>query len=150
MDRLLIVCSRVGSETQASIRGGARGRIDVAWLPPIVYVRLKDDVAPLGTIVRGGNVAYETAQQIQAELAAVAWLVAPQRVTGCSPADFVVTGWTDGVLVRFAAHGGRLDTWQVEHRATPPPRTATPGPVWEEFAAVNAELAARLAAGGRA
>lgn len=37
-----------------------KGRIDVAWLPPIVYVRLKDDVAPLGTIVRGGNVAYET------------------------------------------------------------------------------------------
>ena len=96
------------------------------------------------------RLAYETAQQIQTELAAVAWLVAPQRVTGCSPADFVVTGWTDGVLVRFAAHGGRLDTWQVEHRATPPPRTATPGPVWEEFAAVNAELAARLAAGGRA
>lgn len=38
-----------------------KGRIDVAWLPPIVYVRLKDDVVPLGTIVRGGNVAYETA-----------------------------------------------------------------------------------------
>lgn len=38
-----------------------KGRVDVAWLPPIVYVRLKDDVTPLGTVVRGGNVAYETA-----------------------------------------------------------------------------------------
>ncbi len=95
------------------------------------------------------RLAYETAQQIQAELAAVAWLVAPQRVTGCSPEDFVVTGWADGVMVRFAAHGGRVDSWQVERRASPPPRAATPGAAWEEFAAVNAELAARLAGGGR-
>lgn len=42
-----------------------KGRIDVAWLPPIVYVRLKDDVTPLGTIVRGGSVAYETALIVQ-------------------------------------------------------------------------------------
>lgn len=38
-----------------------KGRIDVAWLPPIVYVRSREDVTPLGTVVRAGNVAYETA-----------------------------------------------------------------------------------------
>lgn len=96
------------------------------------------------------RLAFETAQQVHDELAAVAWLVAPQRVTGCSPAEFIVAGWADGVLVRFAAHAGRLDTWQVERRATPPKVSIVPG--WEEFATVNAELAARLVraqAGGR-
>lgn len=31
------------------------GRIDVAWLPPIVFVRLGDVVKPLGSILRGGD-----------------------------------------------------------------------------------------------
>lgn len=38
-----------------------KGRIDIAWLPPIVHVRLGGDVAPLGTILRDGRTTYETA-----------------------------------------------------------------------------------------
>lgn len=38
-----------------------KDRVDVAWLPPIVYVRLAGDVTPCGTILRGGKDAYETA-----------------------------------------------------------------------------------------
>lgn len=36
-------------------------RIDVAWLPPIVRVRLGNDVTALGSILRDGRVTYETA-----------------------------------------------------------------------------------------
>jgi len=38
-----------------------RGRVDVAWLPPIVRVRLGADVVPLGSILREGRMSYETA-----------------------------------------------------------------------------------------
>ena len=37
------------------------GRTDVAWLPPIVYLRLGTLVTPLGSMVRGGAVSYEAA-----------------------------------------------------------------------------------------
>jgi phosphate/phosphite/phosphonate ABC transporter binding protein len=37
------------------------GRVDVAWLPPIVFVRLADAVTPLGSILRNGKSAYEAA-----------------------------------------------------------------------------------------
>lgn len=42
------------------------GRTDVAWLPPIVYVRLGDIVTPLGSILRGGAAAYEAALIVRA------------------------------------------------------------------------------------
>jgi phosphate/phosphite/phosphonate ABC transporter binding protein len=38
-----------------------KGRVDVAWLPPVVHVRLASEVALLGTILRAGRVSYETA-----------------------------------------------------------------------------------------
>ncbi len=43
------------------------GRTDVAWLPPIVYVRLGDVVTPLGSILRGGASAYEAALIVRAD-----------------------------------------------------------------------------------
>jgi excinuclease ABC subunit C len=90
---------------------------------------------------------FETAQQIQSELAAVGWLTAPQRVTGCLPADLRVHGLADGVLLTVRAHDGRLDDWSV--RAAAPSRDATvartTAPGWQAFADENARLAARLA-----
>lgn len=41
------------------------GKVDVAWLPPIVYVRLAGDVVPLGSFLRGGRAAYEAALVVQ-------------------------------------------------------------------------------------
>lgn len=41
-------------------------RTDIAWLPPIVYVRLGDAVTPLGSIMRGGASAYEAALIVRA------------------------------------------------------------------------------------
>lgn len=92
---------------------------------------------------------FETAQAIQEELAAVAWLVQPQRVTGCTPADLVVAGWADDVLVRLRAHEGRLDEWTVlvtdwDHAQRVV--EATPQP-WREFARENALLQAALLRG---
>src|SRR5205085_12236058 len=36
-------------------------KVDIAWLPPIVYVRLADAVVPLGSILRGGRLSFEAA-----------------------------------------------------------------------------------------
>lgn len=43
------------------------GRVDVAWLPPIVYVRLADVVTPIGSILRGGRSAYEAALVVKSD-----------------------------------------------------------------------------------
>jgi phosphate/phosphite/phosphonate ABC transporter binding protein len=42
-------------------------RIDLAWLPPIVYLRLGEAVTPLGSILRGGTAAYESALVVRAD-----------------------------------------------------------------------------------
>jgi len=92
--------------------------------------------------------AFETAQQIQLELAAVAALTAPQRVTGCQPPQLKVHGWADGTLVSLSATSGRLDRWDIRTVTGPTGRdlAATTPPEWQEFARINAELAARLRA----
>lgn len=43
------------------------GRVDVAWLPPIVFVRLADAVTPLGSILRDGKTAYEAALVVRSD-----------------------------------------------------------------------------------
>jgi phosphate/phosphite/phosphonate ABC transporter binding protein len=43
------------------------GRVDVAWLPPIVFVRLADVVTPLGSILRDGKSAYEAALVVRSD-----------------------------------------------------------------------------------
>jgi ABC-type phosphate/phosphonate transport system substrate-binding protein len=42
------------------------GLSDLAWLPPIVFVRLGDAVSPIGSILRGGNSTYEAALVVPA------------------------------------------------------------------------------------
>jgi phosphate/phosphite/phosphonate ABC transporter binding protein len=43
------------------------GRTDVAWLPPIVFVRLGDIVTPLGSILRGPGASYEAALIVRSD-----------------------------------------------------------------------------------
>jgi phosphate/phosphite/phosphonate ABC transporter binding protein len=43
------------------------GRVDIAWLPPIVFVRLADAVTPIGSILRGGQTAYEAALVVRSD-----------------------------------------------------------------------------------
>ena len=92
--------------------------------------------------------AFEVAAKIQAEIAALAWLTAPQRVTVDGGPDADVAGWCDGILVRLEVHGGRLTRWQersVTRTSAAPLLEATP-PAWADFA----ERAARQAAALRA
>jgi phosphate/phosphite/phosphonate ABC transporter binding protein len=44
-----------------------RGHVDVAWLPPIVRVRLGADVVALGSILRDGRITYETALIVRSD-----------------------------------------------------------------------------------
>lgn len=43
------------------------GSVDVAWLPPIVFVRLANLVDPLGSIVRDGKATYEAALVVRSD-----------------------------------------------------------------------------------
>jgi excinuclease ABC subunit C len=94
--------------------------------------------------------AYEVAARIQAELTALDWVTAPQRVVVAEPAgaDAVACGWADGVLVRFAIRGGRIRGWEQERASAveAAPLLARTPPPWREFAEQNARLAARLSA----
>lgn len=92
------------------------------------------------------RLAFETAAQIQDELTALGWSLAPQSVAGCSPADLRVHGWHDGLLLTLTAHVGFVDEWRTrpadESRAAP--FVAETPHAWREFAARNARLAVRL------
>ncbi len=93
------------------------------------------------------GLAFEFAGRVQAELGAVDWITAEQKVTQAQPSDFDVLGWADGVLVRFEVRAGRLSGWT--QRACAAPATgrhlaaADSGPAWTDFAQ-TAELAALL------
>ena len=91
--------------------------------------------------------AFELARRVQDEIAAVHWLVSPQRVTTLEACNVDIYGWDDGPLVHFSVREGRLSTWtqrDVSARQARLLRRSTP-PEWVEFARENAILAARLA-----
>lgn len=89
-----------------------------------------------------GSLAFELAGRVQEELAALAWITAPQQVTTLDPVDYAVQGWSDGWLVSFAVRDGRVRSWSQRRSAQP--RPALPE-AWAGFAQRNAELAATLA-----
>jgi excinuclease UvrABC nuclease subunit len=66
--------------------------------------------------------AFEFAGRVQAELEAVDWITAEQKVTQAQPSDFDVLGWADGVLVRFEMRAGRLSGWTQRVCAAPAAR----------------------------
>jgi excinuclease ABC subunit C len=57
------------------------------------------------------RLAFESAAQLQAEIEALDWLTAAQRVTAGTPLDVELFGWAAGVLTTFRIRAGRLDTW---------------------------------------
>jgi excinuclease ABC subunit C len=95
--------------------------------------------------------AYEVAGRIQAELVALDWVTAPQRVVvpGAAEADAVACGWASGLLVRFRIRGGRIRGWSCDRRpAAQAASLLDQTPLrWREFAEQNARLAALLATG---
>jgi excinuclease ABC subunit C len=95
------------------------------------------------------RLAYEFAGQVQAELDALDWITAEQKVTSAQPRDFNVHGWARGVLVRFEVRGGRLSGWSQRGCAAKACRrrlaATSCGLEWADFARQAAELAAVLA-----
>lgn len=95
--------------------------------------------------------AFELAARIHAELQALDWISCPQRVTSLDAYAAGVSGWSDGVLVRFGVHAGRIRTWsyrRCELTSATPQVAATPHG-WQDFAQRNADLAAALDRSGR-
>lgn len=106
-----------------------------------------------------GACAFEVAARIQAELEAVAWVTAEQRMTlgpdarppahppgAPGPRVVHLHGYADGLLVSFEVRDGRLDRWQqawADETRAMPRVAATPEP-WRGFAHDAAALAARL------
>lgn len=43
------------------------GRVDLAWLPPIAFIRLADEVSPLGSFARGGQTSFTAALVVRAD-----------------------------------------------------------------------------------
>jgi excinuclease ABC subunit C len=93
------------------------------------------------------NLAFELAARLQAEIEAIAWIVAEQKVTPLVPAaDAEVHGWDDGLLVTFRIRKGRLCRWEQRSCGRPaaqPLLERTP-PRWSAFVARAAELGRRL------
>lgn len=113
--------------------------------------------------------AFELAARIQAEIEALDWVTAEQKVAGCEP-DGDIHGWaplpapsgaptntaaaaasasdgiSDGILVTFTLRGGRVRSWTQRRCAESAarPRVASTPEVWRPFADRNAALAARL------
>jgi excinuclease ABC subunit C len=92
-----------------------------------------------------GQLAFELAGRLQAELEAVEWVTAPQRVTRDS-GDLDVYGWAGGILVEFRIRAGRLCAWTQRpcSAATARARLAATPPEWRAFADRTAQLAAEL------
>jgi excinuclease ABC subunit C len=91
--------------------------------------------------------AFELAGRVQAELEALDWLTAEQKVTLSTLDDVDICGWAGGVLVRFELRSGRVRSWTqsaCSESAAAAPLAATP-PGWRRFAERAATLAATLA-----
>jgi len=89
---------------------------------------------------------FDLAAQIQQEIEAVEWLVAPQRVTQPAPRTCSMYGWSDGVLVALEMKAGRLCGWTVRpcsESASSPLVQVTPDD-WVPFTNRAAALAGRL------
>jgi phosphate/phosphite/phosphonate ABC transporter binding protein len=67
-ERAGVEITRSGAATYEALATDVRsGKVDVAWLPPIVTVRLGDEVAPIGSILRGGKTTYEAALVVKSD-----------------------------------------------------------------------------------
>lgn len=98
--------------------------------------------------VAAASQAFERAAELQAEIEAVDWLLAPQRVTGVDGADHDIYGWADERLVGFEVRGGRVCRWVERNcsRADAVPLLARTPERWRSFTDEAARLAALLAA----
>lgn len=91
--------------------------------------------------------AFELAGRVAAEIDAVEWLAAEQRVTVDGGGDARVHGWAGGMLVTFEVADGRVSRWTQRPATAEQSRPGPDGAAerWRRLAQEAAELAARLA-----
>ncbi len=131
------------AELAESVLGG--DAVAAQRVTELLVARRDDAVATL---------AFEVAGRIQEEIAALAWIAAPQRVTadvapGRGPGsmqDTDLAGWADGVLVQLAVRNGRLDRWRARpaSEARAAHLVAATPETWAGWVADAARLAAAL------
>jgi hypothetical protein len=99
-----------------------------------------------GVLAAAAALAFEAAERISQEIAALSWTTAEQRVTHPGAGDAVIHGWADGVPCSFEQRDGRIDRW-VERECSAAdaerPLQLTP-PSWVTFATEAARLASAL------
>jgi len=116
---------------------------------PAAVAALRAELARRRDAAAAG-LAFEFAGRVQAELQALDWITAEQKVAVAERCDLDVYGWADEVLVRFEVRGGRLSGWSQRAcgaqaaRRHLAPAGQDRAPAWTAFAARAAELAARL------
>jgi hypothetical protein len=79
--------------------------------------------------------------------ASAPWQELNQPPDAATTVSLTVAGWSGGLLVQFAIHGGRLCHWSQRTCSRPAATgalAATPA-AWRDFTQRNAELAASLA-----
>lgn len=145
LDGTLADMARVRGVTAADRAGLAEraaavlGRVPASVAEARAALLARRDAASCG-------LAFELAARLQAEIEALDWVTGGQRVTRPGGADCAACGWADGLLVCFTIRGGRLTGWSQRASTAKAARRhldATPAE-WTDFAARNAELAARL------
>jgi excinuclease ABC subunit C len=92
------------------------------------------------------ELAFERAQRLHLELAALEWICAAQRATVRQGEDLVFYGWAEETLVRFEIVAGRLCDWQVRSCGSQEAseKLALTPACWADFAERNAAFAAAL------
>lgn len=124
---------------------------------PVIVEIMSGAPQPISQLVSGLTVqrdaaarvlAFELAEQISAEIAAVEWLLAPQRVvSGDRASEFSIGASSDRMYVGFTVRGGSIVEWVQDAEAE-----AGDGPVfvdgtppdWHEFVLENLALATAL------
>ena len=135
--------SRVRGASQADRASLARSAAAVLDRDPIAAGMVRTELTSRRDAAATA-LSFEFAARLQAEIVALDWVAATQKVTSPEPADYDVCGWADGMLVRFEVRGGRLTSW-TQRRCPEAELTDGTPPEWAAFAGRNARLAAVLA-----
>ena len=113
---------------------------------PSVVASVGERLAELRTAA-AERLEFERAATVHAEVGALTWLVAPQRVMAVDGGDATFTGWSDGCAVDFRVVSGCVDGWTIRRasESAVAARRAATLDSWRAYADRAAHLAARLA-----
>jgi len=119
--------------------------VQVLEREPAAVARVHDQLVSRRDAAVAG-LSFELAAKLQAEIEALEWISAEQKVARQEPGNFEVCGWAEGMLVRFEVRNGRLCGWSQHLCADGATAvcTAELRAEWTSFALRNAQLAAGL------